>query len=59
VVASRKKDTLAASFCQQVAAWAPDRISSFYLVKNHKIDDNLTTTKAKEEYNLRFGIPII
>jgi hypothetical protein len=39
-----------------VAAWAPDGISNFYLVKNHKMDNNPTTTKAKEEYNLRFGI---
>jgi hypothetical protein len=34
----------AASFCCQVAAWFPD-----YLVKNHKLSKNSTTTKAKEK----------
>ncbi len=28
---------------------------NFYLVKNHKIAFNLSTTEAKEKYQLRFG----
>ncbi len=39
----------AASVCQQVAAWFPDMLCNFYLVKNHKIDKNLTTTGAREK----------
>ncbi len=48
-----------ASFCRQVAAWFPDMLCNFYLVKNHKIDKNLTTTEAREareKNELRFGI---
>ncbi len=39
----------AANFCHQVAAWFPDLFSNFYLVKNHKIANNSTTTKAREK----------
>jgi hypothetical protein len=39
-----------------VAAWFPDMFCNFYLVKNHKIAKNSTTTKAKEKNNQRFGI---
>jgi len=39
----------AASFCRQVAAWFPDMFCNFYLVKNHKIAKNSTTTKAREK----------
>ncbi len=39
----------AASFCRQVAAWFPDMFCNFYLVKNHKITKNSTTTKAGEK----------
>jgi len=39
----------AASFCRQVAAWVLDMLRCFYLAKNHKIDYNLVTTKAKEK----------
>jgi hypothetical protein len=38
-----------ASFCHQVAAWFPDMFCNFYLVKNHKIDKNSTTTIAREK----------
>ena len=38
----------AASFCRQVAAWFPDIFSIFYLVTNHKIAENSTSTKATE-----------
>jgi hypothetical protein len=34
----------AASFCHQMAAWFQDMFYNFYLVKNHKIDKNSTTT---------------
>jgi len=37
---------LAASFCCQVAAWFPDMFCTFYIVKNHKIDNNLETIEA-------------
>ncbi len=40
---------IAASFCRQVAAWVPDMSCNFYLVKNHTIAHNLTTTKAREK----------
>jgi hypothetical protein len=39
----------AASFCHQLAALFPDMLCNFYLVKNHKIANNLITTKAKEK----------
>jgi hypothetical protein len=44
-------DKSAASFCHQVAAWLSDMFCNFYLVKNHKIPNNLTTTKAREKVN--------
>jgi hypothetical protein len=37
----------AASFFDQVAAWVPGMFSNFYFVKNHKIANKSTTTKAK------------
>jgi hypothetical protein len=37
-----------ASFCHQVAAQALDIFCNLYLVKNHKIANTLTTTKARE-----------
>jgi hypothetical protein len=40
----------AASFCCQVAAaWFPDMFCNFYLLKNHKIAKNSTTTRAREK----------
>ncbi len=39
----------AASFRRQVAAWFPDIFCNFYLVKNHKIAKNSTTTKVREK----------
>jgi hypothetical protein len=39
----------AANFCCQVAAWFPDMFCNFYLVKNNKIAENSTTTKAREK----------
>jgi hypothetical protein len=32
-----------------VAAWVLDMFCDFYLVKNHKIVNNFTTTEAKEK----------
>jgi hypothetical protein len=42
------KGKSAASFCRQVAAWFPHMFCNFYLMKNHKIANNSTTTKARE-----------
>jgi hypothetical protein len=39
----------AASFCHQVVAWFPDMFCNFYLVKNHQIANNSTTTKASKK----------
>jgi hypothetical protein len=39
----------AANFCHQVAALDPDLFCNVYIVKNHKIDKNSTTTKAGEK----------
>jgi hypothetical protein len=39
----------AASFCPQVATWFPRMFCNFYLLKNHKIAKNLTTTKGREK----------
>jgi hypothetical protein len=33
----------------QMAAWVPNMSCNFYFLKNHKIADNSTTTKAKEK----------
>jgi hypothetical protein len=41
-----------ASFCYQVAAWFPDMFRNFYLLKNPKIANNLTTTKAREKISI-------
>jgi len=38
---------LEASFCRQVAAWVPDMFCNFNLMKNHKIANNSTTSKAR------------
>ncbi len=45
----------AASFCHQVAAWFLNMFCNFYLVKNHKIVKNSTSTKAIKNYH-RFRI---
>jgi hypothetical protein len=39
----------AASFCHLVAAWVPDMLCNFYLVKNHKITNNSKRTEAGEK----------
>jgi hypothetical protein len=39
----------AASFCHRVAACVPNMFWKFYLVKNYKIAENSTTTKAREK----------
>jgi hypothetical protein len=41
---------------RQVATWVPDMFGNFYLVKNHKIAHNSTTTKAGEKNKYMFGI---
>jgi hypothetical protein len=38
-----------ARVCRQVAAWVPDMFRNIYLVKNHRIANNSTTTKAREK----------
>jgi hypothetical protein len=38
----------ATSFCCEVAALVPDMCCKCYSVKNHKIDKNSTTTKARK-----------
>jgi hypothetical protein len=30
-----------------VAAWVPDMLCNFYIVKSHKFDDNSLTTEAR------------
>jgi hypothetical protein len=50
------KEKSAASFCCHVAAWFPDMFCNFYLLKNHKIAKNSTTTKAREKNKHRLGI---
>jgi hypothetical protein len=37
----------------------PDIFCNLYLVKNHKIAKNSTTTKAREKNKQRFGIQTI
>jgi hypothetical protein len=54
--AIKQSGLLAASFCHQVAALVGCKFCSFYYVKNHKIINNLTTTKAREKHKHRFGI---
>jgi hypothetical protein len=44
----------AATFCCQVAAWVLDMFCYFYLMKDHKIAKNLTTTRARE--NMSTGL---
>ena len=38
-----------ASYCHQVAAYFPNMFYNFYLVNNHKIAKNSTTTIAREK----------
>ncbi len=45
----RNEGESATSFCRQVAELSPDMFCNFYLVKNHKIGINSTTTKAIEK----------
>jgi len=42
----------AASFCRQMAALFPDMCCIFYLMKNHKIAKNPTTTIAREKISM-------
>ncbi len=35
--------------CHQVAVWFPRMFRNFYLVKNHRVGSNLTSTEAREE----------
>jgi hypothetical protein len=39
----------ATSCSHQVAAWVLDMFFNFYIVKNHKIANKSTTTKAREK----------
>ncbi len=49
MIISHNEGKSAASFCRHVAAWFPDMFCNFYLVKNHKPDENSTTAKAREK----------
>ncbi len=40
----------APSFCCQAAAWVTNMFCNIYLVKNHKIANNSTTTKLQKKY---------
>jgi hypothetical protein len=40
------KENSAASFYRELAAWVPDRLCNFYLMSNHKIAYQSTTTEA-------------
>jgi hypothetical protein len=46
------QDKSAASFSQQVAAWIPDMFCDFYIVDNHKLSYNPTTTNAREKKHI-------
>jgi hypothetical protein len=39
-----------------VAAWFPEMFCNVYLVKNHEIANNSTTTKVREKINTGLGI---
>jgi hypothetical protein len=47
---TKNKEKLVAIFCHQVAAWLPDLFCKFYLVKNHKVAKNSTTTRARGKF---------
>jgi hypothetical protein len=42
-------DKSRANICHQVVAWVPDVFCNFYLVKNCRIENNSTTTNAREQ----------
>ncbi len=46
---------LLGSIPSQVAAWVQDMFSIFYLVKSHKIGNDLVTFEARK-YKHRFGV---
>ncbi len=46
---STNKGKSAVSFCHQLAAWVPNMFHNFYSVKNHKIANSSSTTKAREK----------
>jgi hypothetical protein len=46
---AKNEEKSAVSFFCQVAAWFSDMFCNFYFLKNHKIDKNSTTTKAREK----------
>jgi hypothetical protein len=48
MVSALNEGKSAASFCHQVAAWAPDIFCNFYLLKNHKIAKNSSTVKLEK-----------
>ncbi len=39
-----------------MAAWVPDMFYNLYLVKSHKIANNVATIEAREQNKHRFGI---
>jgi hypothetical protein len=48
LVSSNEGESVA-SFYHQMAAWFSEMFCNSYFVKNHKIDKNSTTTKAREK----------
>jgi hypothetical protein len=48
-LSSFNKDNSADISHSQETAWVPDMFSNIYLLKNHKIANNLTTTEAREK----------
>jgi hypothetical protein len=50
------KDKSVASFSHQVAARIPDLFYNIYLMKNHNIANNSTTTEVKVKSEDIFGI---
>jgi hypothetical protein len=43
------QDRSAAIFCHQIAAWVSDMLCDLTLVKNHKIKNSSTTSRAREK----------
>jgi hypothetical protein len=50
------QDKSAPSFCRQVTARVPDMFCDSFLVKNNKIANNSTTTKARDNISPDFEI---
>ncbi len=51
-----KQDASVVSFCQQVAAQVPSRLSNFYIVRIHQFANNSRTRDAEKKNKRRFKI---